>query len=107
MSLPLLLLIVLAGLATLSERGVFSVLPASWQLSPGMRGWLEDAPAAVFAALAAPGLLASTGAVVPVLSGSRVLSGIVGGYVAWSTRSLPLVLLLGTLVYVLDAWVSL
>lgn len=107
MSLPLMLLIVFAGLATLSERGVFSVLPASWQLPPSIRDWLEDAPAAVFAALAAPGLLMSTGAaVVPALSGSRLLSGIVGGYVAWSTRSLPLVLLFGTLVYLLDAWVS-
>jgi branched-subunit amino acid transport protein len=106
MSLPLLLLIVFTGLTTLSERGVFSVLPASWQLPPSMRDWLEDAPVAVFAALAAPGLLASTGAVVPTLSGSRVLAGIVGGYVAWSTRSLPLVLLFGTLVYVLDAWAN-
>jgi branched-subunit amino acid transport protein len=106
MALPLLLLIVFAGLATLVSRGVFSVLPASWQPRPSIQDWLEDAPAAVFAALAAPGLLASPGTAVPVLSGSRVLAGVVGGYVAWSTRSLPLVLLFGTLVYVLDAWVS-
>jgi branched-subunit amino acid transport protein len=106
MSMSLLVLIVCAGLVSLSERGAFLVLPTSWQLPARVQGWLEDAPVAVFAALAAPGMLASVGASMPILSGSRVLACVVGGYVAWSTRSLLLVLLFGTLVYVLDAWVS-
>ena len=106
MSLSLLLLIVFAGLATLYERACFSVLPASWRLSAGVLNWLEDAPVTIFAALAAPGLLVSAETAVPVLSSSRVLAVVVGGYVAWSTRKLLLALLFGTLVYVLDTWVS-
>ncbi len=105
MDLALVVLTVCAGLLSLAERSAFLVLPASWQLPASVQDWLEDAPVAVFAALAAPGLLASTGTVVPVLDGSRVLAMVVGGYVAWATRSLPLVLLLGTLVYVLETWV--
>jgi branched-subunit amino acid transport protein len=100
------LLIVGAGLATFGARALFSVLPGSWHLPASVQDLLEYVPAAVFAALAAPGLLEGGGASTPVPSSSKVLASVIGAYVAWHTKNLLLVLVVGMVVYWLDMWVS-
>lgn len=106
MPLSLWLMIGLAALATFGIRVLFGVLPKAWQLPPSTQGMLENMPVAVFAALAAPGLPASTGGAVPTLSASHVLAVVVAGYVAWHTKHLALALIAGIVVFGLDVWVS-
>jgi branched-subunit amino acid transport protein len=93
-----------AGLATLCARALFSMLPRSWELPPGVQALLEDVPVAVFAALAMPGLLGE-GAFAPSPSSGKVLASAVGAYLAWKTRHVWLALLVGIGVFWLDVWV--
>jgi branched-subunit amino acid transport protein len=98
-------MMVVAGLATFGTRALFSVLPASWQLPSRAQEVLGYLPVAVFAALAAPGLL-RVGSAVPPLSAGRLLAVVVGGYVAWHTRSLLLAVFVGMVVLWLGVWIS-
>lgn len=87
-----LLTFAVAGVITFGWRFSFlAVRDADERLAPWVREALRHVPPAVLAALVAPALVRHSGTI-DVLD-ARVLAGLVGGLVAWRTRSI-----LGTVV---------
>lgn len=83
-----------AGLITFGWRVSFlTVRNADQRLPVWMRGALRHVPAAVLAALVAPAFVRHTGSV--DLFDVRVLAGLVGGLVAWRTRSILATVVVG------------
>lgn len=83
-----------AGLITFGWRVSFlAVRNADQRMPVWMRGALRHVPAAVLAALVAPALVRHTGSL--DLLDARVLAGLVGGLVAWRTRSILATVVVG------------
>lgn len=90
----------LAGVITYGWRFSFlAVRDADERLAPWVREGLRHVPPAVLAALVAPALVRHTGTV--DLLDARVLAGLIGGLVAWRTRSILATVLAGMAVLVL------
>jgi len=88
------LIIVLAALITLAERGVFLLSRTSAPLPPVIKRALRFVPAAVFAAIAVPALAQPSGTALGPID-VRLLAGIIGAAVAWKTRNLTVTFLVG------------
>lgn len=90
----------LAGMITFGWRISFlAVRNADERLSPWARDALRHVPAAVLAALAVPAFVRHTGSV--DLLDARVVAAVVGGLVAWRTRSILATVLVGMAVLLL------
>lgn len=82
-----LLTFTLAGIVTFVWRfGFLAMRDADERLAPWVREALRHVPAAVLAALVTPAFVRHTGTV--DLFDARVLAAIVGGIVAWRTKSI-------------------
>ncbi|MEX2420238.1 MAG: AzlD domain-containing protein [Actinomycetota bacterium] len=89
-----LLTFAVAGIITFGWRFSFLALPdADERLAPWIRESLRHVPAAVLAALVAPAFLRHTGSV--DLWDERLLAALVGGFVAWRTRSILATVVMG------------
>jgi branched-subunit amino acid transport protein len=89
------------ALATYATRAL-AVFLLSRHLTPGIERFLGHIPAAVFAALVAPSLLAPQGTFAP---GLPVLAAIPAAVVAWRTRQVLPTILAGMGSYWLLRWV--
>jgi branched-subunit amino acid transport protein len=91
------------ALVTYATRAV-AVFLLPRRLNPAIERLLAHIPAAVFAALAAPPLLAPEGAIAP---GLPAVAAICAAPVAWATRQVFLTILVGVGSYwVLRWWVG-
>lgn len=99
-----LLTFAVAGLVTFGWRFSFlAIRDADERLAPWVQEALRHVPAAVLAALVAPAFLRHTGTV--DLWDARVLAGLIGGVVAWRTRSILWTVVVGMAVLLVAAFV--
>ncbi len=97
------LVIVLAALVTLLERGSFLLTQSEAPLPPVVRRGLRYVPASVFAAITVPALAEPSGnAIGPV--DLRLLAGAAAAVVAWRTRDVTLTFVVGMVVLWLLTW---
>lgn len=97
------LVIVLAALVTLAERGSFLLGKGDAPLPPVLKRTLKFVPAAVFAAIALPALTQPSGVAVGPVD-ARLLAGAVAGVVAWRTRNVTLTFVVGMVSLWLLGW---
>lgn len=99
-----LLTFAVAGAVTFGWRFSFlSIRDADERLPAWVRGALRHVPAAVLAALVAPAFLRHTGAI--DVWDVRVLAGLVGGLVAWRTRSILWTVVIGMAILLAETFV--
>lgn len=95
-NLPVLIAILVIGLATLALRSVFLVLAGRVSFPPRLVRALRFVPAAILSAIVFPALVVGpAGALHIGLDNPKLLAGLVAGLIAWSTRSMLATILLG------------
>ena len=97
------LIIVLAALVTLAERGSFLLSKSEAPLPPFVKRSLRYVPAAVFAAIALPAVTQPSGVGVGPVD-VRLLAAVVAAGVAWTTRNVTLTFVVGMGVLWLLSW---
>ncbi len=97
------LVIALAALVTLAERGSFLVTRGQAPLPPLVRRSLRYVPAAVFAAITVPALFQPSGVAVGPID-VRLLAGVVAAAAAWRTRDVTITFVIGMVALWLLTW---
>lgn len=89
------LLVVIIGICTLLLRASFLAILGEGSIPPSLRRALRFVPAAVFPAIAIPGILFVDGSYAIGLDNYRIYAALVAGLVGYRTKNLSLTMAAG------------
>lgn len=101
------LAIVLGGLVTYTQRASFLLILGDRPLPAPIQRALRYVAPAAFAAIVAPRIFDSVSLTEFTTPDARLLAALVGGVLMWKVRNLPVLLVVGMVVFWLLRWAGL